>query len=101
MESSGVRLSSVSSGVAGQPHFRRNNVSFSLFFWLMTDSYLYIYSDIMHEAEHGLINISECEWPAFLYPPGTSPDVEDDQLGLFRGYLLIRVSVPFFFRKAC
>lgn len=54
----------------------------------------------MHEAEHGLINISECEWPAFLYPPGTSPDVEDDQLGLFRGYLLIRVSVPFFFSKS-
>ena len=53
----------------------------------------------MHEAEHGLINISECEWPAFLYPPGTSPDVEDDQSGLFRGYLLIRVSVPFFFEK--
>jgi hypothetical protein len=49
----------------------------------------------MHEAEHGKIDISECEWPAFLYPLGTSPDVEDDQLNLFRGYLLTRVR--FFF----
>lgn len=45
----------------------------------------------MHEAEHGIIEISECEWPAYLYPIGTSPDVEDDQLDLFRGYLLLRV----------
>lgn len=51
------------------------------------------YSDIMHEAEHGIIDISESEWPSFLYPLGTSPDVEDDQLDLFRGYLLVRVSV--------
>lgn len=42
----------------------------------------------MHDAEHGVIDISECEWPSYLYPQGTSPDVEDDQKGLFRGYLL-------------
>ena len=46
---------------------------------------MFINSDIMYEAEHGKIDISE--WPAFLYPLGSSPDVEDDQLGLFRGYL--------------
>ena len=45
----------------------------------------------MYEAEHGMIDISECEWPAFLYPLGSSPDVEDDQIGLFRGYLLTQV----------
>jgi hypothetical protein len=50
----------------------------------------------MHEAEHSLIDISECEWPAYLYPLGTSPDVEDDQLGLFRGYLLLRVGISCF-----
>ena len=45
----------------------------------------------MHEAEHGTLIISECEWPAFLYPIGTNPDVEDDQLDLFWGYLLTQV----------
>jgi hypothetical protein len=45
----------------------------------------------MHEAEHGMVSISECEWPSFLYPTGTSPDVDDDQKDLFRGYLLTRV----------
>ena len=34
-------------------------------------------------------DISESEWPAFLYPQGTNPDVKDDQAGLFRGYLLV------------
>jgi hypothetical protein len=49
---------------------------------------MFVNSDIMYEAEHGKIDISECEWPAFLYPLGSSPDVKDDQLGLFQGYLL-------------
>ena len=47
---------------------------------------------IVYEIEHGVQQISESEWPAFLYPQGTDPDVEDDQAGLFRGYLLPRVS---------
>jgi len=47
---------------------------------------------IVYEIEHGVQQISESEWPAFLYPQGTNPDVEDDQAGLFRGYLLPRVS---------
>ena len=47
---------------------------------------------IVYEIEHGIQTISENEWPAFLYPRGTNPDVEDDQEGLFRGYLLPRVS---------
>jgi hypothetical protein len=55
-----------------------------------------LYSDIMHEAENGMIDISESEWPSFLYPLGSTPDVEDNQLDLFRGYLLIRVSVSCF-----
>jgi hypothetical protein len=42
----------------------------------------------MHDAEMGLSDISECEWPSFLYPQGTPFDLEDDREGLFRGYLL-------------
>ena len=42
----------------------------------------------MHNAEMGLSDISECEWPCFLYPRGTKYDLKDDRDGLFRGYLL-------------
>ena len=42
----------------------------------------------MHDAEMGLSDISECEWPCFLYPRGTKYDINDDRDGLFRGYLL-------------
>jgi hypothetical protein len=42
----------------------------------------------MHNAEMGLSDISECEWPCFLYPRGTKYDLNDDRDGLFRGYLL-------------
>ena len=42
----------------------------------------------MHDAENGLLVISECEWPSFLYPEDRSADIEDDMAGLFRGYLL-------------
>jgi hypothetical protein len=50
-------------------------------------------SQILYEIEHGVQSISESEWPAFLYPRGTNPDVEDDQEGLFRGYLLPMVGL--------
>ena len=49
---------------------------------------MFVNTDIMYEAEHGKIDISECKWPAFLEPLGSSPDVEDNQFRLFRGYLL-------------
>jgi hypothetical protein len=42
----------------------------------------------MHNAEMGLSDISECEWPCFLYPWGTRYDLDDDRDGLFRRYLL-------------
>lgn len=54
-------------------------------------------SQIVYEIEHGIQRISESEWPAFLYPQGTNPDVEDDLAGLFRGYLLPRVSLVLLF----
>lgn len=46
----------------------------------------------MHDTEMGNIDISECEWPRFLYPQETECDLEDDRAGLFRGYLLPIVS---------
>jgi hypothetical protein len=45
----------------------------------------------MHDAGNGSIDICESEWPCYLYPEGTTPDVDDDLTGLFRGYLLPRV----------
>lgn len=42
----------------------------------------------MHDAENGVIDISECEWPAYLYPSDRCSDIDDDLEGLFRGYLL-------------
>ena len=42
----------------------------------------------MHNAEMGLSDISECEWPCFLYPQGTKYDLKDDRNGLFCRYLL-------------
>ena len=47
----------------------------------------------MHDLQMGIMDISESEWPSFLYPQGTSWDVEDDKTDLFRGYLLVTVSL--------
>lgn len=52
----------------------------------------------MHDTDNRIIDISECEWPCFLYPEGTSPDVEVDLTGLFRGYLLPRAFITFMYR---
>ncbi|KIM43032.1 hypothetical protein M413DRAFT_26238 [Hebeloma cylindrosporum] len=52
------------------------------------------YTQTMHDAQMGVSLISECEWPGFLYPRGTRFDLEDERLGLFRGYLL-----PMVFRQ--
>ena len=70
----------------------RNTSKFTFFILIIYITLLQlIHRNVMHDAEHGVIDISECEWPSFLYPQGTSPDVEDDQKGLFRGYLLLMV----------
>ena len=37
----------------------------------------------MHDLQMGIMDISESEWPSFLYPQGTSWDVEDDKTDLF------------------
>ncbi|KAF8804203.1 hypothetical protein BYT27DRAFT_7194949, partial [Phlegmacium glaucopus] len=48
----------------------------------------------MHDAEMGLVDISESKWPTFLYPLGTNGDEDDDRVNLFRGYML-----PIVFRQ--
>ena len=45
------------------------------------------------DLQMGIMDISKSEWPSFLYPQGTSWDVEDDKTDLFRGYLLVTVSL--------
>ena len=50
----------------------------------------------MHDVQMGLIDISESEWPSFLYPQGTSWDLDDDKTDLFRGYLLLAVSQSYY-----
>ena len=47
----------------------------------------------MHNLQMGLTDISESEWPSFLYPQGTSWDLNNDKTDLFRGYLLIVVII--------
>jgi hypothetical protein len=42
----------------------------------------------MNDAKTGVIDISKSEWLRFLYPQDTACDLDNDQAGLFRGYLL-------------
>ena len=46
----------------------------------------------MQDLDDAVAHVSESEWPAYLYSSNTSPDVENDQDGLFRGELLPIVS---------
>ena len=55
----------------------------------------------MHDCEMGLIAISVCEWPRFLYPQDTKCDLEDDLAGLFRGYLLPIVRLFIKYMQKC
>ena len=55
-----------------------------------------IYRNTMHDVQMGQIDISESEWPSFLYPQGTSWDLDDDKTDLFRGYLLLAVSQSYY-----
>jgi len=51
----------------------------------------------MDQVEEGTIEISAADLPSFLYETGTvyNPDNEVD--GLFRGFLLVRVSVSYYY----
>lgn len=49
----------------------------------------------MDRVEDGAIEITAADPPSFLYKTGTIYDPENEVEGLFRGFLLIRVSLFF------
>jgi len=50
-------------------------------------------SDFMSHVEDGTIEITVNDLPSFLYETGTVYNSDDETTGLFRGYLLVRVSL--------
>lgn len=45
----------------------------------------------MDRVEDGTIRITDEDFPSFLYDTETAYDEENEDIGLFRGFLLIRV----------
>jgi hypothetical protein len=52
---------------------------------------LYLFSLFMDGIEDGSIQITEEYFPSFLYETDTLYDEDNEYLGLFQGYLLVRV----------
>jgi hypothetical protein len=55
---------------------------------LLTQS---ISSDFMERMGDGKIETTAAELPSFLYESGTIYDPDDEAMGLFRGFLVVRV----------
>ena len=51
-----------------------------------------IYSAFMDRIEDKKIRLTDEDFPVFLYESGTVYDEENEDVGLFRGYVLVRVS---------
>lgn len=49
----------------------------------------------MDQVEDGKIEITSDDLPSFLYETGTVYNPENEAAGLFRGFLLVRVSAFF------
>jgi hypothetical protein len=49
----------------------------------------------MNQVEDAKIDITSVDLPSFLYETGTVYDPENEAAGLFRGFLLVRVSTCF------
>lgn len=47
----------------------------------------------MNQVEDGTVEITADDLPSFLYESGTVYDPSDEITGLFRGFLLVRVSL--------
>jgi hypothetical protein len=45
----------------------------------------------MEHVEDGMVQITDEDFPSFLYESGTAYDEENEDVGLFRGFLLVRV----------
>ena len=72
-----------------QIHCKCRNVVFRV---LLT---AYIYSAFMDRVEDKKILITDEDFPIFLYESGSVYDEENEDVGLFRGHVLIRVSAWF------
>jgi hypothetical protein len=48
-------------------------------------------SDFMDRVEDGSIQITDEDFPSFVYESETLYDEDNEDIGLFRGYLLVRV----------
>jgi hypothetical protein len=48
-------------------------------------------SKFMDRVEDGSIQITDEDFPSFVYESGTPYDEDNEDIGLFRGYLLVRV----------
>jgi len=45
----------------------------------------------MDRVEDGMVQITDEDFPSFLYDSETAYDEENEDIGLFRGFLLVRV----------
>jgi hypothetical protein len=45
----------------------------------------------MDRVEDGMVQITDEDFPSFLYEIDTAYDEENEDIGLFRGFLLVRV----------
>jgi hypothetical protein len=52
-----------------------------------------LFRDFMNQVEDGTIEITAEDLPSFLYESGTVYNPDDEITGLFRGFLLVRVSL--------
>ena len=56
------------------------------------NGFFFLYSDFMNQVADKKIEITSQDLPSFLYETGTVYDPENETIGLFRGFLLLRVS---------
>lgn len=55
-----------------------------------------LFRNFMNQVEDGTVEITADDLPSFLYETGTIYNPEDEITGLFRGFLLVRVSVQIY-----
>jgi hypothetical protein len=59
---------------------------FCLFISLFTSAF-------MDRVEEGTVQFTANKFPSFVYETGTNYDEDNEDLGLFRGFLLVRVCI--------
>jgi len=67
-------------------------VSFSFILNICVSNLLLLqFSHFLDRVEDGTIQITDEDFPSFLYESDTAYDEENEDIGLFRGFLLVRV----------